>query len=530
MKINTWGLTGIILLTLTACGENTFHSKQNPPLKNEKEKLSQQQSNKTATPLRQPTLAATVNDTVITVDEIDKSIKLRLFDLEWRKYELRKAALNSLLKSKMAQQKKDSKKNSKKATTQIVEVLLSPPAPPRLNLPNDNRQVKGNVNAPIRLSLFCSYQSSHCARLQPIIAQLENRFKDIINLAFYDLPQGYHRYGKAAAEAVRCAGGFSAPWDFQSALYSDINRLNKERFMDIAQQLGFDATRFSKCLDERRFHKQVNHDIELAQQLGLGKVPVMLIAGLYVKGPLTFENYAYYIQQQMVRLGLNEPVLSNLPLKLLATTVSNVATQSSAIIELLASQTNSRYQVGDTVPYGVIDGVQVGVTLSKIEEQRILIHHQGQLEYIPLLNGSSHATKANPPEAEQTPLAQLDHQQDVPEGHAPPKLREMKASGKMRLSRDWLTPHLENQQELQSYFQPGTHEVDGVHLVKLKGIERNGFYRMLGLQEGDVVLRVNDEWVHDQHNPLWEMLENQEHITLTVMREGLPRRYDYKIK
>ncbi len=519
MKKNIGLLASSLLLILIGCGEDTFVSKQDPTLKIENKNLGQKQTNKTATPLIQPALAATVNDTIITVDEIDKSIELRLFDLEWRKYELRKAALNSVLKSRMAQQKKD----SKKATTQIVEVLLTPPSPPRLNLPNDNRQVKGNVEAPIRLSLFCSYQSSHCARLQPIISQLENRFKGIINLAFYDLPQGYHRYGKAAAEAVRCAGDFAAPWDFQSALYSDINRLNKERFTDIAQQLGFDATRFSKCLDERRFRKQVNHDINLAQQLGLGKVPVMLISGLYVKGPLTFENYAYYIQQEMVRLALNEPVLSTLPLKLLATTVSNVTTQSSAIIELLASQTSTRYQLGDTV----LDGVK----LAKIEDQRILVHHQGKLEYIPLLHGSSQpAASANKPKVEHIQVSSLDHQQDVPEGHAPPKHREIKATGKMRLSRNWLTPHLKNQQALQSHFQAGTHEVDGVHLVKLKGIERNGFYRMLGLQEGDVVLRVNDEWVHDQHNPLWEMLETQEHITLTVMREGLPRRYDYKIK
>ncbi len=99
----------------------------------------------------------------------------------------------------------------------------------------------------------------------------------------------------------------------------------------------------------------------------------------------------------------------------------------------------------------------------------------------------------------------------------------------MRLSRDWLSPHLKNQQQLQSFFHAGKHEVDGVHLLKLKGIERNSFYRLLGLQDGDVVLRVNDEWVHDEHNPLWEILDTQEHVTLTVMRGGLPRRYDYKI-
>ena len=107
---------------------------------------------------------------------------------------------------------------------------------------------------------------------------------------------------------------------------------------------------------------------------------------------------------------------------------------------------------------------------------------------------------------------------------------ELKATGNMRLSKEWLNPHLNNKDELQKHFHVAEHQVEGAHLLKLNGIERQGFYRTLGLQEGDVVLRVNQEWVHDQHNPLWQALEHEEDVTLTVMRGGYPVRYDYQIK
>jgi len=64
----------------------------------------------------------------------------------------------------------------------------------------------------------------------------------------------------------------------------------------------------------------------------------------------------------------------------------------------------------------------------------------------------------------------------------------------------------------------------------LKDVAKQEFYKMLGLQSGDVVLRVNKEFVHDAHNPLWATLQNEGEVTLLVMRKGFPIRFDYKIK
>ena len=470
------------------------------------------------------TIVATLNHEAITLAEIDKKIQIKLFDLEWRKYELRKAAL----KKELADLSKQTENNSHK-----IDISLIPPTPPRIQLPKDNRAVKGNPSAPIRLSLFCSYQSVQCARLQPVIKELETRYSGFINIAFYDLPQSYHRYGKLAANAVHCAADFSSPWDFQSALYSDINQLNLQRFSDIAKQLNFNNIQFQSCIKSQRHFDKINKDLTLSQNLGLSQVPVLLVAGLYTKGPQTTQGYSYYIQQELNRLGLFKPVASTLPLELLATDVRQEEKESRATMAFSHGSSTRPYKIGDIV--------QEHVTLLGIEDRKVIINNTGKMEFI-LLKQNSISQLFNSTETNLEPqkfnIETLENSNTLAslKGQAyDPNLTvnhqsELKATGNMRLSKEWLNPHLNNKAELQTHFHVAEHQVEGAHLLKLKGIERQGFYRTLGLQEGDVVLRVNQDWVHDQHNPLWDALENEEDVTLTVMRGGYPVRYDYQIK
>ena len=41
---------------------------------------------------------------------------------------------------------------------------------------------------------------------------------------------------------------------------------------------------------------------------------------------------------------------------------------------------------------------------------------------------------------------------------------------------------------------------------------------------------VNNEWVHNDYNPLWEALRHNQQVTAVVMRRGLPIVYEYNIK
>jgi len=110
------------------------------------------------------------------------------------------------------------------------------------------------------------------------------------------------------------------------------------------------------------------------------------------------------------------------------------------------------------------------------------------------------------------------------------KRRELPATGEMTLSQDWLQTQLINQSELEKRFYNAEHVVEGHHLIKLAGIDNDRFYTTLGIKSGDVLMRVNDQWVHEHQNPLWDSLAREQSVSIILMRKGLPVRYDYKIK
>ena len=67
-------------------------------------------------------------------------------------------------------------------------------------------------------------------------------------------------------------------------------------------------------------------------------------------------------------------------------------------------------------------------------------------------------------------------------------------------------------------------------LLKLREVESGDLYDRFGLQPDDVLLLVDDQWVTDSGNPLWQVLESANDLTLLVMRGGRPHRYRYRIR
>jgi len=519
-------LAPLTLSALLACNPNTETTKPKPSedmkaIKTVAETASSQTEN----------IVAKIGNQSIELQELDTAIQFSLFDLEWRKYQIRKDMLSRMVAQRQQLLSKESTESPSS------EILLTPPEAPRIVLARDKRPVKGKQDAAILISVFCSYQSSHCARLQPIIQQLETHYGETIAFSFYDLPQGFHRYGIAAANAYHCAETAGSPWAYQSALYSDTSKLDKQRFINIAEQLGLDLNAFESCLDESRYLVNIKADIDMATKLGLGSVPVIFINGLYAKGPQDFDAYRYYVDQELTQLGhahkpLDKPkkeqklIVSQLPIFLLATTVSNNEKSSTALLKLPESEHKSLYKVGDQL--------LEHVKLVKIEAQRILINNQGQREFVKLQTSIGHdiTTVTTSDGSMQMPTeafeAEPSYNEERHKGEM--KQRELPVTGEMVLSKDWLETQLINQTQLEQHFYLADHVVEGHHLVKLDEITDQRFYNTLGFKTGDVLLRVNDQWVHEGQNPLWDSLAKTEKVSVVLMRGGFPVRYDYNIQ
>jgi len=60
-------------------------------------------------------------------------------------------------------------------------------------------------------------------------------------------------------------------------------------------------------------------------------------------------------------------------------------------------------------------------------------------------------------------------------------------------------------------------------------VRPGSLYELLGLQQGDVLLGVNEQPVHEAENPLWDALEREGEVRVRVMRRGgLAQHYTYQ--
>ena len=419
--------------------------------------------------------ALSVNGKKIPLSEIDALIELKLFDLEWARYELRKAALSDYLTMQQGMLKTPQGEQAAKT----IEILLTPPLPPRLQLSaaqHDSALVFTSTvqeQAPVRLSVFCNYQSSHCARMQPVYQQLEAEYGQAISFEFFDFPQAFHHFSISASHAARCAHALGKFEAFHKALWVKQLALSNETYLSLAKQLKLDEKLFSSCLQAESHLAEIQAHTELAKSFGFNNVPVTLVNGLYLNGPKALEVFRYYVDLELSRLGYQ-------------------ATRP----DLNAGLSSAQDEAGKPAQ----------------EEQTVTDSY------------------------EQAPVETQEQNAGLPEDMPDQEDLEYQARpvvppvGETPLSREWIEDQLLQQAELEAHFQAAAHEVEGVRLTKLKDVEQSEFYRTLGLQEGDVLMRVNDQWVHEAQNNLFESLEKGTRVSVVLVRRGLPVHMVYTIQ
>ena len=502
---------------------------------------------------------AKVGDQDITKSQIDKMLELRLFDLEWAAYELRVHALSSEIK----------KVSKTKQVKDGIEVLIEPPWPPpriQLDIPTHQPSL-GPKSASITMSIFCSYPSTHCAKMTPIYKELIALYPDQIKIAFFDFPQKFHFNAGNAAVAARCANDEGKFWRFHQGLYSRFDELKSDDvFIRMAQQVGIDKDRFKSCLDTSSHAKSVKENIHYAETLGFTKVPVTLINGLYINGPRSLDILRYYIDKELITpressaetlqqaKAINQDSnhkhdipISELALRLEGITFDANGEESLAAIKDIDSDSSKNYQQDDEV----LDNVFVVL----IRESDVVIENNGTLERLILQNGkredvelaevsqsilnetlsedrphitrSSTDTKSNKPMTREHKY--LVEPTEIPEDLEYTYRGVVEPKGETPLSRDWIKDQLVYRTDLANHFEPAELDVEGYKLMRLSGIEENDFYQTLGLQDKDVIMRVNEQWVHSSQNGLFDKLENEEEVSIIVMRKGLPVHIQYAI-
>jgi protein-disulfide isomerase/type II secretory pathway component PulC len=455
-------------------------------------------------------IVAVIDGHKITITDLDASIRMQLHDLERARYKLRLQRLKQLI---VERTRTEDDVNSD--VSPDIDIFLEPPLPPRFELDAGNNEVRGNPGAPITIIQYLDFESPHSKRAQPVLHQLLEDYEPLVRLIVRDFPLPFHRHARQAALAAECARNQGFYWRYHDLLLQNQNNLDSSGLIDLAKTLGLDLKNFKVCLDNKYGATAVNQDIEAANKLGLHSTPVLFINGLYHKGPPEYSEMARLINHELIQSGiLSEKVIrsigieqcpflsaarSQLPLALSGTVTDENPAKSTAILQYLSDRSTRILRAGDSV--------LVDVKLVLITEDRIFLQQNNQLGFLPLSGVDARPDSSS--------------QQDdlIPVG----------ADAVLSLPRADVSKALKEVDRLESTLALGSLDLEGKHLLKLTSVETGGLFDLMGLQAKDVLMQVDGKWVHDQHNPLWEALRTQDSVTLTIMRKGFPKTFQYVI-
>jgi protein-disulfide isomerase len=138
---------------------------------------------------------------------------------------------------------------------------------------------------------------------------LLEQYPEDLKLIFKNYPLSRHAYAKKAAIAAAAAQRQEKFWDYHDRLFENYDRLNDQKFREIARELNLDMEKFEKDLNDPATILRVDKDYQLGHSVGVGGTPTIFINGSISKARTLEELRATVednLQKARRRAGLNE--------------------------------------------------------------------------------------------------------------------------------------------------------------------------------------------------------------------------------
>ena len=386
----------------------------------------------------------------------------------------------------------------------------------------------------IQFDILCSYGSYPCSTLISSLQELIPLLTTPYQVRFYDFPQTFHRLGVDAAAAVQCIEE-GAQQNLKNYLWIQNGQLDTAGLKGAIELYSTYPNDTLKCMDDPKTLQAINEKISQLAQAGFNKTPSILMNGQYL---------ARGKEMQLVVQHLTPHL--ELPISVVKPEAHWLQSWGSKNVKF--SWALIKYQ-GKT--RRVIPGEKLGdMFVAHITDNNLGMIKDGQLLWLNSVPSTTNvadisiSNKVSATHAQPTNMLYAEYIEDPHEimateqqsAQEPPVddqerfERMINAVKTQPLPQSWLEQQLMRQTELEESLSLTENKMEGKSLVKLHAQEIDSFYTSLGMLPGDVILRVNDQWIHEENNSLFQSLAHDEKVMVSVMRNGLPVHFSFVIE
>jgi protein-disulfide isomerase len=175
--------------------------------------------------------------------------------------------------------------------------------PYRVTIDGGKSYRKGPANAPIEIIEFSDFQCPYCTRGIEVVEEVLAHYGDKVSVVFRHFPLSFHEDAHLAAQGSECAGDQGKFWDYHDLLFQNQRALKRPQLSTYAGQLGLDAAKFDKCLDDGTHAAKVDGDMEAGAMVGMNGTPGFYINGIPLTGAVPFDNFKQVIDAELAKIG-----------------------------------------------------------------------------------------------------------------------------------------------------------------------------------------------------------------------------------
>ncbi len=186
-----------------------------------------------------------------------------------------------------------------------VAILLNPP---RIEVAMDPARTRGSPDAQVTVVEFADYQCPYCKSVEPVLAQLRDKYQGKVRFSFRDFPlKAIHPQAQSAAEASRCAEEQGKFWEYHDLLYANQSRLNPDTYGELARSAGLNGEQFAACLAGGKFRSQIESDLQSGVAAGVSGTPAFYINGVVLTGSQPLSAFEKVIDSQLLTTASLKP-------------------------------------------------------------------------------------------------------------------------------------------------------------------------------------------------------------------------------
>jgi protein-disulfide isomerase len=161
--------------------------------------------------------------------------------------------------------------------------------------------VKGNTAARLTLVEFVDYECPHCKRVQPVMRQALEEFKNEVKLVFKHYPLGTHTNARLAAEAAVAAHKQGKFWPFNDGVWTHAESLTPAKLEQIAKESGLDVEKWRKDMESIEVRQRVARDRSDGEALGLTSTPTIYLNGREFTDTRDIDSLRDWINEELGR-------------------------------------------------------------------------------------------------------------------------------------------------------------------------------------------------------------------------------------